>query len=480
MTATTFATLQQRLLARLHDQAPEAVAGTMVVCPSLSFPLAELRKITGIQHYEERLLFCVLLLDNPELEIIYLTSVPVDPAVIDYYLGWLPDPDEAGRRLHLFSVDNPDPRPLTHKLLERPDVLAATRERVTDPQRALILPFNVTPAEVTLAEQLSLPLYGISPDHIALGSKSGARQVAVEAGVTVFDGAGDLHSVAAVEDAIARLRAARRDLDAVVVKLNHGFSGQGNVIIEAADLDVALPQAPSVFCAEGESWETFIPKIAAEGAVVEELVRGPGATSPSVQLRILPGGRCEVLSTHDQILGGPDEQIYLGCRFPAREEYRFEITAAAMRVAAVLAARGVIGSFGIDFVVVPGRGTFFSEINLRLGGTTHPFLMARHITGGVYDQDTGELLVNGTTRVYKASDNIKSERYLRLSPAQVIAAVADAGLAYDPVSKTGATLHLLGAIPRYGKFGMVCIAPTHTEADELHDRVLERIGAATR
>ena len=480
MTATTFAALQQRLLSRLHDQAPESVPGTMVVCPSLSFPLDELRKITGIQHYEERLLFCVLLLDNPQLEIVYLTSVPVDPAVIDYYLGWLPDPEHARRRLHLLTVDNADPRPLTHKLLERPDILAAVRDRVSKPEQALILPFNVTPAEVTLAEQLELPLYGISADHIALGSKSGARQVAVEAGVTVFEGAGDLHSVPALETAIHRLRTARPDLGAVVVKLNHGFSGQGNVIIAAEDLDVPLPQTPSVFCADDESWETFIPKIAAEGAVVEELVRGPGATSPSVQLRILPGGRSEVLSTHDQILGGPDDQIYLGCRFPAREEYRADITAAALRIAAVLAERGVIGSFGIDFVVVPGRGIFFSEINLRLGGTTHPFLMARHITGGDYDQGSGELLVDGATRVYKASDNIKSERYLKLSPAQVIAAVADAGLAYDPGSKTGATLHLLGAIPRYGKFGLVCIAPTHAEADELHDRVLERIGAATR
>jgi hypothetical protein len=127
---------------------------------------------------------------------------------------------------------------------------------------------------------------------------------------------------------------------------------------------------------------------------------------------------------------------------------------------------------------VPGRAVYFSEINLRLGGTTHPFLMARHITCGVYEQATGELLVDSAPRVYKASDNIKSERYLGLTPAQVIAAVADAGLAYDPVTKTGATLHLLGAVTRYGKFGLVCIAPSHDQAEELHDRVLERIGAA--
>ena len=57
--------------------------------------------------------------------------------------------------------------------------------------------------------------------------------------------------------------------------------------------------------------------MAAEGAVVEELLRVPNLQSPSVQLRIDAGGVVEVLSTHDQILGGPEGQVYIGCRFPA-------------------------------------------------------------------------------------------------------------------------------------------------------------------
>lgn len=477
MSSPSFAELQAALLQRLHDTAPETGSGTIVVCPSLSFPVAELRKITGIQHYEERLLFCVLFLENPGLEMVYLTSVPVDPAVVDYYLRWLPDPADARRRLQLLDVGDPGARPLTGKLLEHPELLGRIRAHVGDPQTSFILPFNVTPAEARLAEELGIPLYGISPDMVALGSKSGARRVALEAGVTVFDGAGDLYSLDEIEQAVDRLRATSPDVRAVVAKLNNGFSGQGNVIIDAADLRSPLSSSPSVFCAADESWETFAPKVAAEGAVVEELVRASGATSPSVQLRILAGGRHEVLSTHDQILGGPDDQVYLGCRFPAHADYRSQITDAAVRVARALAEHGVIGSFGIDFVVVPGRAVFFSEINLRLGGTTHPFLMARHITGGAYDQATGQLFVDGAPRVYKASDNIKSERYLGLEPAKLIAAVDDAGLAYDPVTKVGATLHLLGAVPRYGKLGLVCIAASHAEADQLHDAVLWRIAA---
>jgi hypothetical protein len=39
------------------------------------------------QAYEERLLFLLLLLRQPRLRLVYLTSVPVPAAVIDYYLG---------------------------------------------------------------------------------------------------------------------------------------------------------------------------------------------------------------------------------------------------------------------------------------------------------------------------------------------------------------------------------------------------------
>ena len=469
----TFDELQRGLINRLRGTTPEAGASAIVVCPSISFPVSELRKIIGIQFYEERLLFLTLLLRDPALELLYPTSVPIDEAVIDYYLSWLPDPLDARRRLHLFSVEDATPSALTDKLLRRPDVLAAMKQRLADPSGAFILPFNVTAAEATLAEALEIPVYGTAPDLVWLGSKSGARTVAEQAGVALFTGAGDLRSLPAIEQAARGILAARPEAVAVVAKLNNGFSGQGNVIIEAAGLRTPLESSAAVFCASEESWDSFAAKVEADGAVVEELARDPGTVSPSVQVRILPGGTVEVVSTHDQILGGPDDQVYLGCRFPARDEYRSEICAAARRVAAVLAEQGVLGSFGIDFVVVPGRGVFLSEINLRLGGTTHPFLMARYITGGVYDDASGCLLVDGEPRVYTSSDNIKSPRYVGLTAQQLISAVADAGLAFDPQTNTGATVHLLGALNGYGKYGLVCIARSHAEADTLYDLVLD-------
>jgi pheganomycin biosynthesis PGM1-like protein/ATP-grasp domain-containing protein len=466
---------QRALAARLSGRPLTALEeGTLVVVPSTTFPSVELRKITGIEHYEERMLFTLLLLRRPELRLVFVTGVPVDGAVVDYFLRHLPDPDDARRRLQLVSVDDPEPRALSAKLLARPDVLEQIRVGAGDASTACVLPFNVTQLERRVSDALNLPVFGASPEHFALGSKTGSRRVARRAGVAVVAGAEGLDSIAAIDRAITEVLALRPDAGAVVVKLNNGFSGQGNAIIDVADLKSPLDASLTTFCATDESWPSFVAKIEAEGAIVEELLRHPDAASPSVQLRIAPDRTVEVLSTHDQVLGGPDRQIYLGCRFPAQVEYRAAITDAARRVAEVLAVEGVIGSFGIDFVVVPAAGghdVYLSEINLRLGGTTHPFWMARLVTGGMYDEDRGELVARGTPLAYVATDNLKTPRLVGRQPSEVIDTVDKLGLAFDAATGTGVTLHLLGAIPRYGKMGAVCIGHSPEEADELNHRL---------
>jgi hypothetical protein len=465
---------------------PGGVAhGTIVVVPSISFPVAELRKIAGVQSYEERMLFLLLLLGDPSIRIVYATSVAVDPAIVDYYLRFLPDPDDARRRLALVDAGDPSIGSLSAKLLGDPKSLARMKAALGKPEEGYVLPFNVTPAESELAAALGIPLLGPRPDLVRLGSKSGSRQVAARAGVRYLPGAEDLFSVKAVAAAIADLQAVRPEAEAVVVKLNNGFAGQGNALIELGGLTEPLPASPTVFCAPEESWESFEAKIEAEGAIVEELVRGDDLRSPSAQLQISADGTIDLLSTHDQILGGPENHVYIGCRFPARPDYRPAIQREALKVAEVLAAEGVVGAFGIDFLVSGGAGgvapggdtVTLSEINLRIGGTTHPFWMARLATGGEYDASSGELRVGSGTRCYMATDNLKSPSLVGSSPADVIATVDRSGLAFDPATATGVTLHLLGALPGHGKMGVTCIAETTEQADEMYQDLLAVLGA---
>ncbi len=247
--------------------------GTVVVLPSLSFPRAELAKITGVQHYEERMLFLTLFLRNPELRVVFVTSLVIDPAVIDYYLRFLPDPEDARRRLHLVSVDDYDIGPLSQKMLARPEVIERVRSLVPDNDDAYILPFNVTPSEKRVAEALELPLYGPTPEQVWLGSKSGSRRMAKRAGVALLEGREELHSLDALEVAIEVIRARAPHAQAVVVKLNNGFSGQGNAILDLDGMCHPLPASKTTFCAREESWPSFEAKIEDEGAIVEELLR---------------------------------------------------------------------------------------------------------------------------------------------------------------------------------------------------------------
>jgi len=447
--------------------------GTVLVLPSATFPDSELRKIVAIQHYEERLLCTTLLLANPDIELIYITSLPVDEAIIEYYLRFVPDPADARRRLHLLVVGEDSGRALTAKVLDAPHVIDRVRTLVDAAEHAYIQPFNVTPLEGRFAELVDLPLFGASPQLSSLGSKTESRRAARKAGVAVLDGEEDLRSVGELDAAIEGLRARRPKAEAAVVKLNDGFSGQGHAIVELSGFS-SMSRATVTFIAEGESWPSYASKLEQGGVVVEELVRVPGLVSPSVQLRISPGGAVEVVSNHDQILGGLHDQVYLGCRFPARAEYRLDIQERARRVGEVLAADGVIGAFGIDFVLVPDDRHFdirLSEINLRMGGTTHPFWMARLVTDGAYDPSTGELVAGGRAKCYVASDNVKGHALVGRAPADVIADVDRWGLAFDPARGTGATLHLLGAVPVFGKMGMTCVADSPEDAEALYREV---------
>ena len=112
--------------------------------------------------------------------------------------------------------------------------------------------------------------------------------------------------------------------------------------------------------------------------------------SPSAQFRTSPTGEVLAISTHDQILGGESGQVYLGCSFPAHEDYRMAIQHRSIRVGEVLARHDVVSRFGVDFLACKDAPEDWwkltaLEINLRVLGTTHPFLALQFLTGGALD-----------------------------------------------------------------------------------------------
>jgi len=70
-------------------------------------------------------------LRDPSLQITYVTSAPIAPAIIDYYLSLLPRGVRRGarRRLSLIALGDCSSRPLGEKLLECPRVLPRIQGR---------------------------------------------------------------------------------------------------------------------------------------------------------------------------------------------------------------------------------------------------------------------------------------------------------------------------------------------------------------
>jgi PGM1 C-terminal domain/Pre ATP-grasp domain/ATP-grasp domain len=474
-----FVSLQQRLRPMFERLvADEHAPRTIVVVPGLSMDAETLAMIDGVRHYEERQLSMLMWLRLPNTRVVFVTSEPLDPIIIDYYVSLLQGVPSAHahRRLTLLSTHDASPTTVTRKILERPRLVERIRAAIVDPACAHLSVFNATELEARLAVRLGIPLYACDPDLAHWGSKSGSRGVFRTAGVTYADGAEDLRDLVDAAEAIAMLKQQDPGLRRCVIKHNHGFSGEGNAVFDfddaqgAVSVDWVRRELPSrLRCeAKGKHYEQYAEKFRSMGGIVESWIEGPDKCSPSVQLRVNPLGQLELISTHDQVLGGETGQVYLGCTFPASESYRRALHQAGWRVGEVLRDRGVLGRFGIDFVshrTATGWRHVAIEINLRKGGTTLPFHMLQFLTAGRYDPDVAIYVTPlGQSRCYYATDTLQRASYRRFTPEDLIDILVSRRLLFDDTRQRGVVFNLLGALSEFGKLGVVCIAESIPEA----------------
>jgi PGM1 C-terminal domain len=492
--AAQFDQLQKKLIPLWHlIESFNQHEQTIVVVPSMSVDVA----VTGLeaQGYEERFLFLLLLLAQPRARMIYATSQAIHPSVIEYYLDLLSGviPSHALRRLTLLSPYDDSPRPLSLKLLERPRLLERIEAGIQDKERAHLVCYNTTFLERNLALRLGIPLYGADPRHLPFGTKSGCRRLFARAGISHPLGSDNLTSIDEVVSALVQMRAQRPSVKQAIVKLNEGVSGEGNATVDLSDLDELDDAAifdrvrAMRFELGTVSFDDYAAKFRARGGIVEERV-GVGAKevrSPSVQLRITPLGKVELLSTHDQMLGGPSGQRYLGCIFPADPAYATAITRDAAKVGDLLRDAGVIGRFALDFVVTRAQDsapwqTYAIEINLRKGGTTHPFLTLQFLTGGQYDPESATFVApNGHKKFLVASDHLESPRYRGYAPDDLFDLAVRRGLHFGQVRQTGVVFHMLSALGSAGRLGVTAVGNSPEEAQSIFDeakRVLDEEG----
>ena len=470
---------------------------SVVVVPSLSLDKPTEQPGTLNQAMEERSLFLLLLLRQPRLRMIYVTSTPIAESIVEYYLGLLPGviPRHARQRLTLVSVNDGSARPLSVKLLEHPRLLRRLRELIPNRQHCHLVGYNVGTHERDVALSLGIPIYGCDPRLAPLGGKTGCRRLFEEVGTPHPQGAEDLHSVEEIVRALVAMRARRPQVDEAIVKLNDGVSGEGNAVVDLRRLPP--PAAPEerdeierrVATLQLEAPDldraTYFERFARDGGIVEERITGVRILSPSVQLRVLPDRSVELLSTHDQLLGGASGQSYLGCIFPADPAYSRTIAEHAWPVAERLAELGVLGRFALDFVVAQDEAgewsTYAIELNLRKGGTTHPFLTLQFLSEGSYDDREGAFLtLTGQRKYLVATDHLESPALRTLRDEDLFDIVVRHGLHFDQARQSGVVLHMISSLTELGRIGLTAVGDTAEQAWELHQRAERTLLAEAR
>lgn len=460
---------------------------SVVVVPSISIERRTPGSGTIMAAMEERALFLLLLLRQPQLRMIYVTSQPVSESIVEYYLGLLPGviPSHARARLTLVAVGDAAPEPLSAKLLARPRLLRELRGLIPNPSRSHLIPYNTTPRERDVALSLGIPMYGSDPRFAELGSKTGCRRMFEDLGVPCPVGAEDLHSVDDIVASIQamRTRRPRPSLSEAIVKLNEGVSGQGNALVDLRDLPAAgssdeaaaITERVLAMRLEDENLalDVYLEAFGRHGGIVEERITGRALTSPSVQMRALPDGAVELLSTHDQLLGGQSGQRYLGCVFPADPAYAAGIADSAMVIGRHLASIGVLGRFAVDYVVVQhdsGEWTPYAiELNLRKGGTTHPFLTLQFLTDGSYDADGVFRTPAGAPKYLVATDHLEDDRLRALTVADLFRITVNHGLHFDQSRCRGVVFHMISCITECGRVGLTAVGDSPHEARTLYE-----------
>ena len=273
-----------------------------------------------------------------------------------------------------------------------------------------------------------------------------------------------------------------------MLKLNFGVSGQGNmkVRVSSKDWDSLSMKAKKVVVEEsldsGHCFNIkmthfeFFERIVLEGAVVEEFVQGEILDSPSAQVFVSPMG-VELISTHRQILDDKGQK-FVGGEYPCLDQDKQYISGIALEIGESLKSKKVYGVTSIDFLVAGSaheRNYFVIELNIRKGGTTHPFMLSNIALRSDRYYNNGQLKgEDNRDYIYRSNDNFYPNRSLFKTEKSLINKVAKSGVLFCQKNKRGVVFHLLNSYEDIGKIGYTVIGKNKAEIDAV-DHLLKQV-----
>lgn len=450
---------------------------TLVSIQSVSLGGLTAKYLQGLNYFEERNFYLLDLLRNPNCFCVLVLSGDIDKGFHEYAVGEAVracglNASDLAQRLRTLLVPTDGRSSLSEVLLRSPHALKSLRSLLQDCPNPTLDFWAVSELEIELSKALEIPHLGLTQDLLSVDSKSNGRAIFKKLGIRLPKGVDGISSAEQARSAVAEI-AMQSNASAFLIKLNCEEAGNGIARISRSDMSLPLPEfIAALEVSKNIPVEAFVDQISEAGAVVEEFIEAPVTSFPSVKMHISPDGKVTNLATHDQVLNG---MAYAGSRFPANSEYRNELIKHGHLIGAYLSEEGVRGMVSADFMATrPSTTSSWSlwglEVNARKGATTHPYFWTRCLADASYDEGTGELSSNAGPVRYRSSEYIQADGLAEVSASELIRAVRDAGLAYDPLTRSGAVVHMATCLQRFSKFGATFIGGSDAEVDELHAR----------
>jgi Pre ATP-grasp domain/PGM1 C-terminal domain len=386
-----------------------------------------------------------------------------------------------GRRLSARNVvvgSGGDERPivLNDAALNDGHVAAQIRERAGDLTGWELVAYYLDRPVLTLADELGLPLHGVPAaidaacrDFLRCGgaesfnSKVLFRQLAASVDAPVPAG-----RVASTESELATaLRALIGETGRVIVKQDLNSGSAGNTVVTHYDEQqltgasrvLRVPADGDVTAVAAQLWPLVARQrntrvvaeayhVAARVYYSEMWVPGP-AQAP----RMLDFGEMRM------------DPTFIGFEIPSGRTPAFDtgdMAAHSVALAREAGRRGFVGYMNIDSIVTTSGALLFNEVNGRMGCCTHIDYLARVLVGENYGRERVLLTYN-----WVAATDFRA----------VVKSLAEAGIAFDPRTRTGVVLPIED-VARCGCLDYMVIGRDLEHARELEAAAKAAIAAA--
>lgn len=441
---------------------------TIVVIQSVSLGTLTRKYLLGLDYFEERNLYLLFKLANPNIRLIFLMTGEVSEAFLHYSLEKVAFSlgctiINLKDRITMINLP-PSTMGLSESILKSSKVQADIIDLVKGSLGFLSV-WCAGINELRLSNILNMPIIGPNERSMIFDSKSIGRGLVSKTNVPMPRGWNDVVSIDQAQELISSM-SNLITTKKYILKLNNEDGGNGIAYLFCGHKSTKIE---SISVEKMISFSEFKQQLSIQGAVLEEFLKADEVTSPSIKLHISNDGSIDILATHEQITNGG---MYLGARFQANNDYRNQLVSHGLEIAKVCKEKGIRGIFSVDFLACRSVHSeswelYFLELNLRSTATTHAYYWTKYLTNSSYNSDTGTLESSNGLVFYSSCEYFHNKKLNTFSVAEIIDMLKKNNLDFSHNLGKGVVLHMVGTIADYSKFGATIIGQTPEEVENI-------------